>query len=214
MAYTAEQLRELYHHCAEARARLHEQAIRTLPPEQVLKAAQALNLPLGAEMAQIGELELGFAYDLALYVVPAGRPAPMARFAASQLHRQRDRVAQRVLLGLSSAWLSVFRVLGPHPEAGLLLEDALLGGQAWLLEDEFTDLSEPGTVLAARLARMRGFCLTTGCAARLDEAMLATLRQALGEDPALVAAALADPRLVRQLWQRAVGLSLGEAGFT
>ena len=208
MAYTAEQLAELYGRCAEARARLQEQALRGLAPEAVLAAARALNLPLDAEMAQIGELELGFAHDLALYVAPPGRPSPMMKFAATQLPRQRDRVGQRVLRGLGAAWLSVFRVLGPHPEAGLLLEDVLRGGEAWLLEDAGFELTEPGAVFAARLARMRGFCITTGCAAQLDEPGLAALRGALGEDAALVDAALADPRLVRRLWQQAVGLSV------
>jgi hypothetical protein len=206
MAYTAEQLQELYRRCAVARERLQEQAVQALPRAKLLAAAHALNLPLDADMAQIGELELAFAYDLALYV---GHPPAMQRFAAAQLHRQRDRVGQRVLLGLSAAWLSVFRVLGPHPVGGLLLEDALLGGEAWLLEDEFCEFSEPGTVLAARLARMRGFCITTGCVARLDEATLATLREALGDDPALLLEALEDARLVRSLWQRAVGMSVG-----
>lgn len=206
MAYTAEQLQDLYQRCAAARERLQAQAVQALPRAKLLEAAHALNLPLDAEMAQIGELELGFAHDLALYV---GRPCAMQRFAATQLHRQRDRVGQRVLLGLSAAWLSVFRVLGPHPVAGFVLEDVLLGGEAWLLEDEFFEFGEPGTVLAGRLARMRGFCITTGCVARLDEEALAALRAALGEDEALVAEALGDARLVRSLWQRAVGMSVG-----
>jgi hypothetical protein len=55
---------------------------------------------------------------------------------------------------------------------------------------------------------MRGFCITTGCAAELDAPALDALRGALGDDPALVDAALADPRLVRRLWQQAVGLSV------
>src|SRR5689334_23281064 len=175
-----DELADLYRHCAEARQRLQDQALQALPREQVLKAARALNLPLDAEMAQIGEADLAYAFDLALYTGPAGRPAAMTRFAASQLRRQRDRMTAQVLLGLAHAWLSVFRVLGPHPEAGLLLEDALLGGEVWLLEEELGEWGEPGQVLASRVARVQGFAITCGIVAPLDEARLDHLRRAIG----------------------------------
>lgn len=209
MGRSAEELLDLYRTCAVLRQRLQTQAVQGLPREQVLKAARSLNLPLDAEGAQIGEAELAFAFDLALYTAPPGRPAPMTRYAAAQLHRQRDRMAQLVLLGLSQAWLSVFRVLGPHPEAGLILEDPLLGGEVWLLEEDLAELGDPGALVASRVARVEGFAITCGVAAPLDEAMLDDLRAGLGRDPALAAEALADARLARSLWQQAVGLSVG-----
>ena len=85
-----DELADLYRRCAEARQRLQDQALQGLPREQVLKAARALNLPLDAEMAQIGEADLTYAFDLALYTAPVGRPAAMARFAVSHLRRQRE----------------------------------------------------------------------------------------------------------------------------
>jgi hypothetical protein len=206
-----EDLAAFYRHCAAARQRLQAQAVQALPREQVLKAARSLNLPLDADMAQIGEADLAFAFDLALHTASPGRPSVMTRFAASLLHRQRDRASSLVLMGLAHAWLSVFRVLGPHPEAGLLLEDALLGGEVWLLEEELGEIGEPGRVLASRVARVEGFAITCGVVAPLDEAMLDQLRRLIGPDPAMAAEMLADARLARSLWQQAVGLSVGGA---
>ena len=117
--------------------------------------------------------------------------------------------AALVLNGLSRSWLSVFQVQAPHPEAGFILEDAMLGGEAWVVDEALADQAEPGTVLATRLARVNGFAITCGVVAVLDETMLARLHQLVrgGEiDPAEL---VGEPRFAERMWLHALGSRVG-----
>jgi hypothetical protein len=93
-------------------------------------------------------------------------PPPLLKkylaFARRYCHPRLTPEAALVLNGLLSAWVSVFRVLGPHPEAGFILEDVLRGGEVWVLDQGLAESAEPGAILAARLARVCGFAMTSG----------------------------------------------------
>ncbi len=201
MDLNAEELWEMYRRCAALRVRMQAEALRALPPDRVLAECKALGLAVERELYQADEGELAFAYDLAIYTAPPGRSRAIDRLAGRLAGRSGEEAAL-VLNALSQAWMSVFRVLGPHHEAGLLLEDVVLGGEAWVLDEALADHAAPGTVLGLRLGRVAGFAITTGVVAVLDDALAAQVERLVDGDMALAEEMLASPRFVRTIWQR------------
>ena len=144
-----------------------------------------------------------------MYSAPPGRSRAIDRVA--KRHAALRTEASLVLNALGRSWFSVFRVLGHHPEVGLVLEDALLGGEVWVLDEALAEQSEAGAVLATRLGRVSGFAITCGVVAGLDAAALAAFRAAiLGGVSA--AELTEDPRFAEAIWKRALGFRV-EDGF-
>ena len=207
MALGRDELLELHDVCAGVRRRLLDAAIRELQPAQVMRAAAEIGLPPAHELAQVPEEDLAFAVDLALHRAAPGRARPLDQVVRRAARRATPE-ALPVLRGLETSWFSVFRVLGPHPEAGLLLEDTMGDGEAWVLDGVLEGFAEPGTIVAARLGRVQGFCMTSGVAAGLDEDLLAGLRQAAASSGIAPAEMMADPRVAALAWKQAVGLGV------
>lgn len=209
MALSGEEIREFCLRSTAARRRFQELAVQATPRAKLLEQAKRLGLPVEDEMAQPSEEELAYAFDLAIYTAPPGRSRAIDRVARQHARLRGEAVL--VLNGLTRSWLSVFRVVGPHPEAGLILEDAMLGGEVWVVDDLMAEHGEPGTVLAARLARIWGFAITCGVVSVLDDKMLAGLKAVIargGVDPKDL---VDDPRFARAMWERALGFHLGQS---
>lgn len=204
MNLSAEELWAFYGRCAALRVRFQTQAVMSLPTAKVLEHCKALGLPADRELYQADEGELAFAFDLAIYTGPLGRSRAIDRVAKQYGGRAGEESAL-VLNALSRAWLSLFRVLGPHPEAGLLLEDLLLGGEVWVLDEMLSGHAAPGTVLGIRLGRVCGYAITCGVVAVLDEAMGTEIRRLTGDDRDLTEELLTSPRFVRGLWLQGLG---------
>ncbi|RYD89041.1 MAG: hypothetical protein EOP50_18115 [Sphingobacteriales bacterium] len=150
--------------------------MRTMPPAKVMEHAKRLGMPVDQEMAQVGEAELAYAFDLAIYSAPPGRSRAIDRVVRQ--HAKLRGEAVLVLNALSSAWFSVFQVIGFHPDGGLVLEDALLGGEVWVVDEGLSEVAELGAVVATRLGRVAGYAITCGVTAVLDEDALAGIRGA------------------------------------
>ncbi len=185
-----------------ARQRFLELAVRQTPRAKIQEWAERLGLAVADSFTQVGEAELAFAYDLAVFTALPGRSRAVDRMAKQFLTLEGE--AALVLNGLLRAWVSVFRVLGPHPEAGFILEDVLRGGEVWVLDQGLAESAEPGAILAARLARVCGFAITSGVLATLDEERLASFRAILNESGLDAAALAEDPRFISALWQHAL----------
>ncbi|TCZ64068.1 hypothetical protein [Roseicella aquatilis] len=209
MAMTGDEIRDFYERSARARQRLQDMAVQATPQAKVLEQAKRLGLAVEDEMAQPSEEDLAYAFDLAIYTAPPGRSRAIDRVARQ--HARLPGEAALVLNGLTRSWISVFRVIGPHPEAGLILEDALLGGEVWVVDDLLAENGEPGTVLAARLGRIWGFAITCGVLALLDEKMLAGFSGILARGGVNAADLVDDPRFARAMWERALGFHLGQS---
>ena len=202
------ELEALYRRCAVLRQRLQDAALRAVPLPKLREHAERLGLPVAEEMAQISDYELRFAFDLAIYTALPGRSRAIDR--AVRQHRNAEGEAMLVLRALEGAWFSIFRVLGPHAEAGLLLEDTLLGGEVWVLDEALTESAAAGTVLATRLARVRGFAITCGVTATLDEPILMRCRRIASEAGVSAADLAADPRFALMIYQLAMGFQIGD----
>jgi hypothetical protein len=203
MTQSADEIREFYQRAAAARQRLQEMAVRAVPHAKLVEHAQKLGLPVNEEMAQLDEGELAYAFDLAIYTAPPGRTRAIDRVAKQ--HASLKTEAALVLNGLIRSWLSIFRVIGPHPEMGLVVEDALFGGEVWVMDDILAELGEAEGVFCARLARIWGFAITTGTVAPLDAGMLTAIRGTTAQGGVDPSALIEDPRFIRTMWQRALG---------
>ncbi|TDH61639.1 hypothetical protein E2C06_16050 [Dankookia rubra] len=201
------ELREFFARCAKARQRFQELAVQAVPRTKLMEHAERLGIAVADEMAQPSEEELAFAFDLAIYTAPPGRSRAIDRLAKQ--HARLPGEAALVLNGLSRSWFSVFAVQRLHPEAGFILEDALLGGEVWVVDELLAEQAEPGTVLATRLARISGFAITCGVVSVLDEAMLARLRQVVSGGEVDALDLVEAPRFAQNMWLHALGSRVG-----
>jgi hypothetical protein len=204
MNLSAEELWEFYRRCGRLRMRFQTMAAQSLPPAKLVEHCKALGLPVDRELYQADEGELAYALDLAVYAAPPGRSRAIDRIAKQYAGREGEESAL-VLNALSRSWLSLFRVLGPHPEAGLLLEDLVLGGEVWVLDEALAEHAAPETVLGIRLGRVCGFAITCGVVAVLDPAMAAEVQREVGDDRDLAEELLGNLRFVRGLWLLGLG---------
>jgi hypothetical protein len=199
----AEDLRDFQQRCIAARQRFQELAVRATPVAKIKEIAERMGLAVADEMTQVGDFELAHAFDLAIYHAPPGRSRSIDRVARH--HAALRTEAALVLNGLLQSWFSVFRVIGPHPEAGLLLGDALLGGEVWVIDEGLTEEGVPGAVIATRLARIHGFAITCGVAATLDEDRLASFQALIGSGDVDAWALASDSRFAQAIWRRSLG---------
>ncbi len=202
----AREFEALYRRCAAHRMRFQQAALQSVPVPKVLEHAARLGLAVhGGELAQVPEGDLHYAFDLAVHSAPPGRSRAIDRIAHRQA-RSAEGEAALVLRALETAWFSVFRVVGRHRLAGLVVQDALLGGEVWLVDDGLTETAEEGGVIAARVGRVRGFAITCGVVAGLDEMVLAGFRKVFAEAGVAPAEMTADPHFATMIYQRALGL--------
>ncbi len=203
----ATELWERYDRYAALRQRFQSEALHSVPLPKLRECALRLGLPVDEEAAQIAESDMAFAYDLAVHTGPEGRSRAIDRVA--RRHQRAEGEAAQVLAGLANAWFSVFRRREPHPVAGMMLEDVLLGGEVWLLDWAMEETVPADGLMAARLAPVGEFAIGCGAVAPLDELMLARIRRVLadsGVDPRLL---LADARFPMLIYQRALGFIAG-----
>lgn len=207
MGLGRDELLDMHDRCAATRQRILNAAAQGLPQAQVIRIADQLGLPENSEWAQVPEDDLAFVLDLAVHDARPGRARAIDHAARQQMrHAQREKAL--VARALETSWFSVFRVLGLHPEAGLIVEDAMLGGEAWVLDGLLERLSEPNTLLAARLGRVQGFAMTSGVVATLGTTMLNGLRQAVSASGLAAAEMMAEPRVAMLAYRQAIGLGV------
>jgi len=206
MAMTGDEIRDFYARCAAARARFQDLAVRSVPREKVAEQMRRLGLSVH-EMGQVSDAELAFAFDLAVYTAPPGRSRAIDRIAKQ--HARLPGEAVLVLNALTRSWLSIFRVLDRHPEEGVIAEDALLGGEVWLVDQGIAESAPPGSVIASRVGRVCGFAIACGVVAALDEDRLAGVLAVMTRSGVSGEELTADPRFALSLWQQGLGSHLG-----
>ena len=199
-----DELRDTWQRHAAARQRFQEMALRAMPPAKVVEIAKRLGMPVDQDMAQVGEAELAYAFDLAIYSAPPGRSRAIDRVVRQHARLRGEAVL--VLNALSTAWFSVFQVLGTHPDGGLVLQDALLGGEVWVVDEGLSEVAEPGAVVATRLGRVAGYAITCGVTAVLDEDALAGIRGAAQRGGVTLGELAGEPRFIEGIWRRALGI--------
>jgi hypothetical protein len=201
-----ETLEDLQRRCMQWRRRILDAALRAVPDAALRQHAASLGLAVTDELAQVPEEDLAYAVDLALFARTGSRASAVARAAASRAFAG-DADGAAVAAGLATAWFSVFRLDGPHPVLGHIAEDLLRGGWVWVMDSAVADWAGEGPILAARLARVRGFAITSGTPALLDGARSATVRGILAASGLEPAALADDPRFAALAYRQAIGIA-------
>ena len=202
----AREFEALYRRCAAHRMRIQQAALQSVPLPRILEHAGRLGLPVdGGDLAQVPEGDLHYAFDLAVHTAPPGRSRAIDRAARSR-GKAAEGEAALVLRALETAWFSVFRVVDRHPFSGLIAEDTLLGGEIWLVDEGLAETAENGGLIAARVGRVRGFAITCGVVATLDEMTLAGFRRIIVEAGIPAAEVTQDSRFALMIYQHALGI--------
>jgi hypothetical protein len=186
-----------------ARQRFQELAVQAVPRPKLMEQAKRLGLQVDREMGQVSDAELAFAFDLAIYSAPPGRSRAIDRIVRQHARLQGEAVL--VLNALCASWFSVFRVLRSHPNGGFILEDALLGGEVWVVDEGLGEYADIGSVVGTRLGRVSGYAITCGVACALDDVILTSIL-ATAERSGVAPGDLAgEPRFIEGIWRRALG---------
>lgn len=204
MAESRESLGALQVECGRLRRRWIEAAVRDLPRSRLMALAQVLGLPASDELTQVPEGDLAFLLDLAAFEARPGRARPIDRLGRQ---RRPTGLAGLTLRALECGWCSVFRLLEPHPEAGQVAADMLLGGEVWILDPLLDALVAEGTELVVgRLGRVHGFAISSGALGPLDPVMLAQIVQVLTDSGLNAGELTEDQRFAALLYRGSLGL--------
>ncbi len=199
-----DELRAAWQRHAAARKRFQEIAVQAVPRPKLMEHAKRLGMPVDqGEMAQLSDDELAYLFDLAIYSAPPGRSRAIDRVVRQHARLQGEAVL--VLNALSSAWFSIFQVIGIHPDGGLVLEDALGGGEVWVVDEGLSEVAEIGAIVATRLGRVAGYAITCGVMAMLDDGILSGIRQVAQRGGVAPAELVDEPRFIEGVWRRALG---------
>jgi len=203
-----EDLEALLEACLRLRQARIEAAAREVPRPRLMELAGSIGLPDDDALTQVAEGDLAFLLDLAVYDARPGRGRPIDRAARRRAAGTVEALLQRAL---GAAWCSAFRILQPHPVMGQVAEDVLRGGEVWLLDPGMEAMAAEGVALVAgRVGRVRGFCVSTGALGPLDATMLAQLERIVGASGLEAAELLDEPRFVALLYRNLLGLAVSD----
>jgi hypothetical protein len=147
-----EDILALYRPMRLAIPRITGLAIESCGRTDMMRAAKQIGLWTAQGLAAITDDEaIAMVCDVALF--EANQRGRVVFDTFYQTHGLRlDPSDRAVAVKMITAWFSLFRVAGKHPEAGLWLEDLLDGDRRLWIMDESMETSVPsGTILGMRL---------------------------------------------------------------
>lgn len=177
---TRDETLERYRQYRKACTAIQTAAFRCVPSVVLTDTAKRLGLWDGKRIIAESDDDLVLVYDLAVHTARRGRSRAIDRYAKS--HADLTGADGIVLAALRDARFSLFRVVGGHPETGLMVEDVMRGGETWLVDVNLEATATPGAVLAMRLARPDAFAIGCGTALPIDDETLDELLDYLTDD--------------------------------
>jgi len=193
-----------YRRLREINKQHHDRVLDFVPRDTVFEHARRLGLAIGTTLV-IDDIEaLAYAFDLAIYTAPAGRSRAIDRYARSAALESGSDEAL-MLEAMCGARFAIVRVERRHEAAGLIVNDVALGTERWLVDEGLESSLPDKALLATRLYRLDGFCMTAGASVPLGSGLL---NEAFGEVPHLLrkepAEAINDRRFAAALYRVAL----------
>ncbi|MEJ0046780.1 MAG: hypothetical protein WDN04_12190 [Rhodospirillales bacterium] len=169
----------------------------------MLETARAIGLVRAGTLVLDSDDEITLVLDLCLHAARPGRSRAIDRLAhASSFAAGSDEAV--VMAAMQRARFSIWRVVRHYEAGGLVLEDTLRGGEAWLMDEGMSMSAEPDFQFVGRLCRPDMFVISTGVMVPFDtevgDEMAERMTPALH---ALAPSALADDYRFAQLLYRA-----------
>ena len=160
-----------YRHLRAISTRHHTEALRFLSRPALLEQARQLGLAAGGMLAAESFDELTLAFDLAIHAARPGHPRAVDRYAgAARLRPGSDEAL--VLEAMRQARFSVWRVERRHEVVGLVVQDLLRQGEAWLVDEAMERSAPEGMAAAMRLCTPETFAMTSGVIVPVDREAL------------------------------------------
>jgi hypothetical protein len=150
-----------YRHLRAISTRHHTEALRFLSRPALLEQARQLGLTTGEMLVAESMGEFTLVVDLAIYTSRPGRSRAIDRYAgAARLQPGSDEAL--VLEAMRRARFSVWRVERRHEVVGLVVQDLLRQGEAWLVDAAMERSAPEGLAAAMRLCTPETFATTSG----------------------------------------------------
>lgn len=161
-----------YRHLRAISVRHHNRALEFLSKSALLEHARHLGLTVGKTLVAESMDELTLALDPAIYTARPGHSRAIDRYArAAPLQPGSDELV--VLEAMRQARFSVWRVERRHEVAGLIVQDLLRQGEAWLVDEALEQSAPEGMTMATRLGTPDVFAMTSGIIVPVDREVMA-----------------------------------------
>jgi hypothetical protein len=150
-----------YLHLREISKRLHEEVLRSISGDTLLKHARRLGLAQGKTLILDDTDEMYYVYDLAIYTAPADRSRAIDRYAKSaKFEPQSD---ERLMLdAMRASRFAILLIEQRHDAVGLIATDILRNSKVWLLDVGLESSMDDGELIATRLFTPGPFSMTAG----------------------------------------------------
>lgn len=154
-----------YRHLRAISTRHHTEALNFLSQSALVEQARQLGLAMGKTLVAESMDELTLAFDLAIHAARPGHSRAIDRYArAAQLQPGSDEFV--ALEAMRRARFSVWRVERRHEVAGLIVQDLLRQGEAWLVDEALEQSAPEGMTM--RLGTPDEFAMTCGIIVPVD----------------------------------------------
>ena len=143
-------------HLRAISTRHHTEAMRFFSRPALLEQARHLGLTVGEMLAAESIDELTLAFDLAIHTARPGHSRAIDRYAGAAGRRPGSDEAL-VLEAMRQARFSVWRVERRHEVVGLIVQNLLRQGEAWLVDEALERSAPEGMAAAMRLCTPDAF---------------------------------------------------------
>ena len=161
MRSTRDDMLAAYLHLREISKRLHEEVLKSISADTLLKQARRLGLAEGKTLILDDMDEMYYVYDLAIYTAPADRSPAIDRYAKSaRFEPQSDE--RRMLEAMRASQFAILLIEQRHDAVGLIATDILRNSKVWLLDVGLESSMDDGELIATRLLTPGPFSMTAG----------------------------------------------------
>ncbi len=143
-------------------------AIDSTPVAVMMEQAKRLGLVEHGALRPGSRTEMTMVFDMIVHTAKEGRTRGIDRIA-KQKAPPADSTAATVMRALQTAEFAVWRVEGPHPEAGVLAHDLLRRQSFWLLDEWLSRSAKKGDRFVARLMEMGDYKISCGVIVPLND---------------------------------------------
>ncbi|MFH0302023.1 hypothetical protein AAFX91_33515 [Bradyrhizobium sp. 31Argb] len=140
---------------------LHEEVLRSISDDALLKQARRLGLARGKTLLLDDMDEIYYVYDLAIYTAPPDRSRAIDRYAKSaKFEAQSD---ERLMLdAMRRSQFAILQIEQRHDVVGLIATDILHNSKVWLLDVGLESSMDDEELIATRLLTPGPFSMTAG----------------------------------------------------
>lgn len=206
-----ESARERYRRFRGISNRHANEALRRVPGSLILEWAKRLGL-LAKQRVLLADRweELCLLFDLAIYAKRLARTTVIEQYRNSADVPEGSEEGT-VLDAMCETRLAFLSVLGPHPEAGLIVKDLAQQEELWLMDGSLEKSARQGLGIATRLFRPEDFYMTTGVLIPLEPSLVLDLIRRF-PSPAEVPGLLEgkNPRLIEAMYKTAIAYGVME----